>query len=92
VRPGVDVQTYLAAVATARDAVQAGLIEKAVIARDLVVSSPDPIDIHAVLRRLRSSFGSSYRYSIDGFIGASPELLVQVEGSTVRSHPVHEAG
>ncbi len=88
VRPGVPVETYLAAVAAARDAVKAGDIDKAVIARDLVLTSPDPIDIHAVLRRLRSSFGSSYRYSIDGFIGASPELLVEVEGSTVRSHPV----
>ena len=44
--------------------------------------------MHAVLRRLRASFGSSYRYSIDGFIGASPELLVEVEGPVVRSHPL----
>jgi menaquinone-specific isochorismate synthase len=64
------------------------VIEKAVIARDLVVSSPDAIDIHAVLRRLRSSFGSSYRYAVDGFVGASPELLIAVDGTTVRSHPL----
>ena len=60
-----------------RDAVQERtVIEKAVIARDLVVSSPDAIDVHAVLRRLRSSFGSSYRYAVDGFVGAVPELLM----------------
>jgi isochorismate synthase len=88
VRPGVDVETYLKAVATARDAVARGEIEKAVIARDLLVTSPDPIDVHGVLRRLRASFGSSYRYAIDGFVGASPELLVAVDGSTVRSHPL----
>jgi len=88
VGPGVPVSTYLAAVAAARDAVKAGVIEKAVIARDLVVSSPDAIDIHAVLRRLRSSFGSSYRYAVDGFVGASPELLIAVDGSTVTSHPL----
>jgi menaquinone-specific isochorismate synthase len=41
-----------------------------------------------VLLRLRASFGSSYRYSIDGFIGASPELLVRVDGNTVESHPL----
>jgi len=88
VGPGVPVETYLAAVAAARDAVKAGVIEKAVIARDLVVSSPEAIDIHAVLRRLRSSFGSSYRYAVDGFVGASPELLIAVDGSTVTSHPL----
>jgi len=88
VGPGVPVETYLAAVAAARDAVKSGLIEKAVIARDLVVSSPDPIDVHAVLRRLRSSFGSSYRYAVDGFVGASPELLIAVDGTTVSSHPL----
>ena len=88
VGPGVPVETYLAAVAAARDAVKAGLIEKAVIARDLVVSSPEAIDIHAVLRRLRSSFGSSYRYAVDGFVGASPELLIAVDGTTVTSHPL----
>lgn len=88
VGPGVGVDTYLAAVAAARDAVRDGRIEKAVIARDLVVTSPDPMDIHAVLRRLRATFGSSYRYAVDGFVGASPELLVALDGSTVTSHPL----
>ena len=40
----------------------------------------EPIDVHAVLLRLRASFGSSYRYCVDGLIGASPELLVEVAG------------
>ena len=88
VGPGVSVRTYLAAVSAARDAVRMGTIDKAVIARDLVVRSPDPIDIHAVLRRLRASFGSSYRYAVDGFVGASPELLIAVDGSAVTSHPL----
>ena len=87
-RPLVDERTYLAAVAAARDAVRAGRLTKAVIARPIEVSSDRPIDVHAVLRRLRASFGSSYRYSLDGFVGASPELLVAVDGRTVRSHPL----
>jgi menaquinone-specific isochorismate synthase len=41
-----------------------------------------------VLLRLRASFGSSYRYSIDGLIGASPELLISVRGPLVNSHPL----
>ncbi len=86
--PEVDVDAYLAAVVAARDAVRAGNLTKAVIARPIIVRSSEPIDVHAVLRRLRASFGSSYRYSIDGFIGASPELLVEVDGAVVRSHPL----
>ena len=88
IEPEVDVDAYLAAVVAARDAVRAGELTKAVIARPIRVRSSEPIDVHAVLHRLRASFGSSYRYSIDGFIGASPELLVEVDGAIVRSHPL----
>lgn len=88
VRPLTDVQRYLTAVATARDAVRAGDLTKAVIAREVSVESPDPIDVHAVLLRLKAMFGRSYRYSVDGFIGASPELLIAVRGNEVRSHPL----
>jgi isochorismate synthase len=86
--PGVEVDHYLAAVAAARDAVRDGLMEKAVIARPLIIESDRPIDVHAVLRRLKSTFGSSYRFSIDGFIGASPELLVAVDDDEVSAHPL----
>ena len=93
------VDRYLAAVATARDAVRADDLTKAVIARPIRVESDTPIDVHSVLRRLRSAFGSSYRYSYDGLVGASPELLIEVDRSggsdgsagpiaVVRSHPL----
>ncbi len=88
IEPGVEVEHYLAAVAAARDAVRRGELTKAVIARPIVVRATAPIDVHAVLRRLKASFGSSYRYSIDGFVGASPELLVEIDGPVVRSHPL----
>lgn len=88
VAPALDVEHYLAAVVAARDAVRVGALTKAVIARPVTVTSDRPIDVHAVLRRLKASFGSSYRYSVDGLIGASPELLVEVAGPVVRSHPL----
>jgi isochorismate synthase len=87
-RPLVAEEHYLAAVEAARDEVRAGRLAKAVIARPVEVSSDVPIDVHAVLRRLKAGFGSSYRYAIDGLIGASPELLVQVTDRVVRSHPL----
>ncbi len=88
VSPGVEVEVYLNAVTSARDAVRSGAIKKAVIARDVFVTSSQPIDIHSVLLRLRNSFGSSYQFSVDGFIGASPELLVSILDGEVSSHPL----
>ena len=88
VQPGVSIEMYLAAVAAGRDAVRSGDLTKVVIARDIFISADKPLDVRAILRRLRASFGSSYRYSIDGFIGASPELLIARHGDVVRSHPL----
>ncbi len=88
VRPGISVDHYLEAVKQARDAVRNGSITKAVIARDIVITASAPIDVYAVLLRLRSSFGSSYRYLVDNFIGASPELLVAVDNGAISSHPL----
>jgi isochorismate synthase len=88
IEPVTPVDHYLAAVAAARDAVRRAELTKAVIAREIAVTSDRPIDRHGVLQRLKASFGSSYRYAVDGLIGASPELLVEVDGNAVRAHPL----
>lgn len=88
IRPVTPSDEYRAAVVAARDAVRRGDLTKAVIARAIEVVSSEPFDVHAVLLRLRASFSQSYRYSIDGFIGASPELLLSVNGDIVTSHPL----
>lgn len=88
IEPLLSIEAYLAAVETARAAVAAGDLDKVVIARPIEVTSRAAFDIHDVLRRLAASFGANYRYSIDGLVGASPELLVEVDGETVRSHPL----
>jgi len=88
VGPRTPIDTYRRAVEIGRDAVRRGDLTKVVIAREVGVESDQPLDVHAILLRLRSAFGASYRYSIDGLIGASPELLVSVDGDVVRSHPL----
>ena len=88
VRPVTPESVYLAAVRAARDSVREGRLTKAVIAREIGIESESPIDVRAVLARLRASFATSYRYSYEGFVGASPELLVAVDGDTIRSHPL----
>lgn len=86
--PVTPIARYLDAVVAARGAVRAGELIKAVIARTIRVIADEPIDVAAVLARLRASFGSSFRYCTDGLIGASPELLVSVDGRHVRSYPL----
>jgi menaquinone-specific isochorismate synthase len=88
VRQRTPVDRYLRAVTEARDAVRAGRLAKVVIARDIEVEAEQPIDLYSVLLRLRTSFATSHRFCIDGFIGASPELLVERTGRRVRSHPL----
>lgn len=82
------IDTYLTAVESVRQAVREGRITKAVIAREIAIVADRPIDRHGVLQRLKASFGSSYRFALEGFIGASPELLIEVTGRDVRSHPL----
>lgn len=88
VTDGVAIDVYLRAVAAVRDAVRSGQISKAVIARDVIVHSDLPIDIPSLLQHLRKIFGLSYRYMIDGLVGASPELLVAASDGDISSHPL----
>jgi isochorismate synthase len=87
-RPGFDPGAFQAAVCRGRDLVRSGRLTKVVIARDILVKAEHPIDVHAVLTRLRASFGSSHLFAVEGFIGASPELLVARHGDVVRAHPL----
>jgi isochorismate synthase len=87
-RPGFDPGAFQQAICQGRDLVRAGLLTKVVLARDVTVEAEHPIDVHAVLTRLRASFGSSHLFAVDGFIGASPELLVARHGDVVRAHPL----
>jgi menaquinone-specific isochorismate synthase len=87
-RPGFAPDAFQAAVVAARDLVRAGDLVKVVLARDVFVEADRPIDIHAVLARLRASYATSHIYCVDGFVGASPELLVARHGEIVRAHPL----
>lgn len=88
VAPDGSVDRYLTAVEQAAEAVRAGRLAKAVIARPVRVRSDSEIPVHSVLRRLETMFASTYRFSFDGLVGASPELLVEVDGTIVRANPL----
>ena len=88
IRHGVSVEHYLKAVRTGRDEVCAGNLTKVVIARNIYIDSDQPIDTRAVMVRLRENYPQSFRFSFDGLIGASPELLVSRRSDEISSHPL----
>lgn len=63
-------------------------LEKVVLARELVLEADVPFSQIDVLTSLRRNYPSSYLFAIDGFVGASPELLIEREDRDVRARPL----
>jgi menaquinone-specific isochorismate synthase len=78
-----------------RDAVEAILeriaarnLEKAVLAREVLVTVDADLDARTVVERLSRSQAGSFVFAAEGLVGASPELLVRRRGSSVFSRPM----
>lgn len=80
---------WAGAVAAITAAIAARRIEKAVLAREVVVRAREQIDETAVLARLRDGYPGctvfSFRRGPACFVGATPEQLVRVEGRSVHA-------
>lgn len=75
-------------VAVARDTIASSELEKAVFARALTLTGSSAFDSARIVEQLAERFGAALLFSIDDFIGASPELLVSRRDRTVRAHPL----
>ncbi len=80
---------WLAAVSAIAAGVRAGRYEKAVLATALELGADEPIDTGAALGRLRAHYPHCHVFSFTAgdatFLGASPELLVSLQGGEVRA-------
>jgi menaquinone-specific isochorismate synthase len=81
-------EAWCADLAAARDELREGVARKVVLAREVVVETDRPLRRVDVLRALHRSYPSCMLFAVDGFVGASPELLVARTGDLVRSHPM----
>jgi isochorismate synthase len=63
-------------------------LRKVVVARELLVEADVVFDAAAVLARLRAAYPGCFLFHVDGFLGASPELLVGRSGDVVRAQPM----
>ncbi len=82
------VDAWLDAVRSARDELRSGRARKVVLARAIEVIADAPLRQQDLLARLRRSYGSCLLYAVDGYVGASPELLVARSGDVVRAQPM----
>ncbi len=60
-------------------------LEKVVLARDLLVRAPDPLDVRLLAARLAERFPSCWTFLCDGLVGATPELLIRRTDRSVES-------
>jgi menaquinone-specific isochorismate synthase len=65
--------------------IRTGKLEKLVLARDVVATLPDGVNAANVLRQLASRYRECWTYGVDGLVGATPEMLIQVEGRTAQA-------
>ena len=72
-------------VARAVERINAGQLDKVVLARDLAVNSTSPIDPRWLLHRLAERYDTTWVFAVDGLVGATPELLVRLEKGLVTS-------
>jgi menaquinone-specific isochorismate synthase len=88
IRSDIERGAWCRLVADAAAAVAAGRLAKVVLARGVTVVADQIIRPGQVARRLKLSHPSCMVFSVDGFVGASPELLVERNGVSVRSQPL----
>lgn len=97
VEGSLDRDAYLRAVERAKAAIAAGEAIQVVLARRQTLELPrtaagEPLDDVAIYRALRRINPSPYlflvRFPDFAVVGASPELLLQVEGDRMTTHPI----
>ncbi len=89
-RPHFDRATYVAMVERAKEYIAAGDIIQVVLSqRQEVETGAHPFTIYRALRRINPSPYMYYlRFGDDALIGASPEMLVRVDGRVLSTHPI----
>ncbi|MFP5019704.1 isochorismate synthase [Pseudonocardia phyllosphaerae] len=94
VRPGgrlrysdneVSATRYRGVVAEAVERMQAGELDKVVLAHDLLAHADTPLDARFLLRGLSTRYPTCWSFAVDGLVGATPELLLRLHGRTLES-------
>jgi menaquinone-specific isochorismate synthase len=88
VRSELPPQQWCDVVSTATERIRASELDKVVLARAIEVRADSELRVSAVLTHLRRTHPTSLIFSVEGFVGATPEMLVSRHGDIVRAHPM----
>jgi len=83
-----DIDAWDANVSAVLALVDAGAVEKVVVAREVVIDATEPFDIRSTAAILHATQPDCIVYVDNGFVGASPELLVRRTGASVTARPM----
>jgi menaquinone-specific isochorismate synthase len=72
-------------VAQAIRRIAVGEVDKVVLARDLQARTEQPVDVRWLLGRLAERYPGTWTFSVDGMVGATPEMLVRRDKGLVTS-------
>ncbi|GAA1797605.1 chorismate-binding protein [Nocardioides hankookensis] len=78
-------EQWMSVVADAVARISRSELEKVVLARDLVATADEPIDVRWPLGRLTETYPMCWTFHVDGMFGATPEMLVRRERGLVTS-------
>jgi menaquinone-specific isochorismate synthase len=78
-------EEWMSVVADAVARINAGDLEKVVLARDLLATADEPVDVRWPLTRLARDYEMCWTFHVDGIFGATPEMLVRRERGLVTS-------
>lgn len=84
----LDPSVWCDRVADAVARIRTGALDKVVLARQLAITADEPIVTTEILRRFRAAYPGCFIVSVDGFVAATPELLVSRHDDVVRSQPM----
>lgn len=73
------------AVAGAVRRIEAGELDKVVLAREVPVRLDEPLDVRWPLQRLATGYPACWTFSVEGLIGATPEVLVRLRDGVATS-------
>ena len=80
-----DVSNWKEKVLTAVSEIQEDVLDKVVLAREIIADAESEVDPRSVLRNLAKEYPGTWVYSNNGLVGATPELLIRLSNSMVVS-------
>ena len=80
-----DVNNWKEKVLTAVSEIQEDVLDKVVLAREIIADAESEVDPRSVLRNLAKEYPGTWVYSNNGLVGATPELLIRLSNSMVVS-------